>query len=67
MRDPARIDAVLSELRRVWEANPDLRLAQLVVIAARPTQSCPEVFHCEDEALLEGLAKYDALSGRRAS
>ena len=55
MRDPARIERVLATLRRVWEQNPDLRLGQLVVIATKPDEPCPEVFHVEDEVLLRGL------------
>lgn len=30
MRDPARIDRVLSLLALYWKANPDLRLGQIV-------------------------------------
>lgn len=55
MRDPARIERVLATLRRVWEQNPDLRLGQLVVIATKPEEPCPEVFHVEDDVLLRGL------------
>ena len=55
MRDPARIERVLATLRRVWEQNPDLRLGQLVVIATKPDEPCPEVFHVEDDVLLRGL------------
>jgi hypothetical protein len=58
MRDPARIDVLLSTLRRTWEERPDLRLGQLIVIATRPKESCLEVFNIEDDALLEGLASY---------
>jgi uncharacterized protein YihD (DUF1040 family) len=59
MRDAERIDRVIAVLRRVWEQQPDLRLGQLVVIAARPEQPCPEVFHVEDDALLQGLLDYE--------
>jgi hypothetical protein len=59
MRDPARIDVLLSTVRRIWEQHPDLRLGQLVVIATKPKESCLEVFNIEDEALLEGLASYE--------
>ena len=58
MRDPKRIETVLSMLRGIWLKEPDLRLGQLVVIATRPKQSCPEVFHIEDDALLQGLSEY---------
>jgi len=55
MRDPARIEAMLTLLRKAWERSPDLRLGQLVVCATRPAQPCPEVFCIEDDRLAEGL------------
>lgn len=55
MRDPARIDAMLTLLGQVWRKSPDLRLGQLVVCATRPAQPCPEVFYIEDDRLAEGL------------
>lgn len=58
MRDPKRIDSVLQMLRTVWEQQPDLRLGQLLVIAARPKEPCPEVFYMEDEALMRELLHY---------
>ena len=64
MRDPKRIERILATLRRVWEQDPDLRLGQLVVIATRPQQPCPEVFHVEDDVLLEGLLDYEKLRAR---
>jgi uncharacterized protein YihD (DUF1040 family) len=58
MRDPKRIDSVLQMLRTVWEQQPDLRLGQLLVIAARPKEPCPEVFYMEDEVLMRELLHY---------
>jgi len=58
MRDPKRIDEVLAVLREVWSASPDLRLGQLVVIAANPKDPCPEVFYAEEDKLLVGLRRY---------
>ena len=68
MRDPERIEDVLAALRLAWQESPDLRLGQLVVIATRPSQPCPEVFHVEDDQLLRGLNAYRAQIARsRAS
>jgi uncharacterized protein YihD (DUF1040 family) len=61
MRDPKRIDVLLEALRNAWQQDPDIRLGQLVVNATRPSSPCPEVFHIEDEALLEGLHRYIAV------
>ena len=30
MRNPKRIPIIIKELEKVWKANPDLRLAQLL-------------------------------------
>jgi len=54
-RDPERIPRVLEAIKSVWEKNPDLRLCQLVVIAAKPSQPCSEIFHLEDEELVVRL------------
>lgn len=34
MRDPKRINETLEKLRVLWELNPDLRLIQLITLAA---------------------------------
>lgn len=66
-RDPDRIDVVLSAIRAVWSADPDLRLAQLVVnaanLAGRDVIS-PELFSLEDDDLLAGLDAYQQLPRR---
>ncbi len=58
MRDPARIETMLDKLREVWLTDPDLRLGQIIVIATKPKNPCPEVFHIEDNKLLKGLDEY---------
>ena len=60
MRDPERIDAVLSELRAIWKRDPDLRLGQLIVNAVRPSEPCPAIFYVEDEELVAGLQHFAA-------
>ena len=64
MRDPARIEAVLSALKEAWVRYPDLRLGQLVVIASKPKEPCPEVFYIEDEQLVHGIAAFLAQKER---
>ncbi len=54
-RDPNRIAPMLDALRQVWEANPDLRLAQIVSNAARGHGAWPDVFSVEDDDLMRGL------------
>ena len=62
MRDPDRIDAVLTLLREVWELEPDLRLGQLIFNAARIRQpSLCDVFWIEDGDLCKGLERHREL------
>lgn len=42
MRDPARIDRIVDKLRRVWYANPDQRLGQLLHNLLGPRPWVPE-------------------------
>ena len=55
MRNPERIEEMLAVLRTIWAKNPDLRLAQIIVNAARPEVPCPQIFYVEDDMLLQGL------------
>jgi uncharacterized protein YihD (DUF1040 family) len=60
MRDPARIDQVLSVIREIWIEDPDLRLGQLLMNAARLSDPEADLFCIEDTVLvrkLETLAK----------
>ena len=57
MRDPARIDEMLSDLAAVWRKSPDLRLGQLLVNLVRPTQPAPEIFNIEDTRLHEEIRR----------
>jgi hypothetical protein len=57
MRNPARIDPMLETLERIWKANPDWRLGQVVANAVRAYDgrvSC-DPFYIEDDAMEEGL------------
>ncbi|KKM99040.1 hypothetical protein LCGC14_1151780 [marine sediment metagenome] len=49
MRDPERIDRLLSKVGEWWKVNPEWRLGQLLVIAAR--QGNHDVFYLEDDDL----------------
>jgi len=49
MRDPERIPKILDELRRIWEAYPDLRLGQLILNFG---PSDPALYYIEDEELI---------------
>lgn len=59
MREEKRIPKILSELERIWKANPDYRLGQLIVAATRPKNPCPDIFYIEDDELLIGLLKLE--------
>lgn len=59
MRDPNRIPEILAHLERIWTANPDFRLGQLIVVGTKPNQPCPGVFYIEDDQLVEGLLGFE--------
>lgn len=48
---------MLAALQKIWEANPDLRLAQIISNAARGHSAWPDVFSIEDRDLMKGLQK----------
>lgn len=52
MRDPRRIDDVLLAIGEVWALDPDLRLGQLLYVALRPDEPCPELSGIEDRDLV---------------
>ena len=55
MATEQEIDAMLSRIRRAWKLLPELRLAQLIVNAVNPADSCPAIFYVEDQKLAEYL------------
>lgn len=71
MRDPNRIDEVISALRAYWHAHPDMRLGQIISNAATPdtpgerrsrsewAQDRPpfDPFYVEDDQILDGIRK----------
>jgi uncharacterized protein YihD (DUF1040 family) len=64
MRDPNRIEPILDALYQLWATNPDWRLTQLVVNAARTGVPCSELYSLEDDVFLERLT---ALTHRYAN
>jgi hypothetical protein len=52
MRDPKRIERVLTQIRRIWETYPDLRLMQLLINALPPNR---RAYAMEDNELLQLL------------
>lgn len=59
MRPPERINRILEKIRERWKESPDLRLCQLLSIAAWKSgwESC-DLFNLEDNSLEEGLALF---------
>lgn len=60
MRDPERIPKMLAELDECWQLNPDLRLGQLLCIAAdyAALGAIGILFYTEDDELLKGLRAF---------
>jgi uncharacterized protein YihD (DUF1040 family) len=69
MRDATRIPRVLDAIREVWEREPEMRLAQLLVNAAKAGSyedvSQSKMFYIEDDQLLEGLKNIEKLKERK--
>jgi len=57
MRDPDRIAPLLRLVERAWRREPDLRLSQLITIAAirGGWQGGADIFSTEDEVVEAGL------------
>lgn len=66
MRDPARIDEILELLGKVWRAEPDLRLGQLIYNVAREREpKLIDIFSIEDGVMRKGLMRQlERTSGR---
>jgi len=65
MRDKNRIPKILLELERIWTANPDYRLGQLVAVATKYKNQNNSIFNIEDEDLLKGLIAFENKEERR--
>jgi uncharacterized protein YihD (DUF1040 family) len=63
------IDHVLGVVREAWLRNPEMRLAQLLVNAAKASDfediSRSKLFYMEDEQLLQGIENLEVLRQRR--
>lgn len=55
MRDPKRIERMLSLIKKVWLDGPDLRLTQLIMNVLRMSQ---DPYYVEDNILEEKLKEY---------
>jgi len=55
MRDPARIEPILKNIREIWTKNPDLRLTQLIMNALAINY---DPYFIEDDDLQQALEDY---------
>lgn len=59
MRDPKRIPKILKRLKKIWEKNPDLRLAQLIGNVYPCTSSdYIDPYYIEDEPFLKRMEEF---------
>jgi uncharacterized protein YihD (DUF1040 family) len=56
LRDPVRINEILSLIEQVWRDHPDMRLGQLLCNLLDPTPN--RLFYVEDDVLLERLGEF---------
>ena len=57
MRDPKRIEKVLSTIRRIWYKNPDLRLCQMIGNVVDSIN----MYYVEDDELIKRLEDLEKL------
>lgn len=69
MRDPARIDPLIEVLRRIWKANPNLRMCQIIynimsIVVPEPDGDVKmtSLFYLEDDKMLKALLEYEELT-----
>ena len=55
MRDPERIDRILTLIRKAWTELPDMRLGQLIINMAGPTD---HLWHLEDDVLEDAVREW---------
>jgi len=55
MRDPNRIEPMLTLIRKIWYRSPDLRLTQLIMNALKMAE---DPYYVEDETLIKALKEY---------
>lgn len=67
MRDPKRIDLILSEIKELWYAHPDWRLGQLIVnvfdIDHAHVRKHGDLFFLEDDLALNALIRKNESEG----
>jgi uncharacterized protein YihD (DUF1040 family) len=56
MRDPKRIDKMLTTIKTIWKTYPDLRLLQLLINCLEPGEE-KAAYYLEDYKLEERLKK----------
>ncbi len=61
MRDPKRIEPILSLIREIWVEEPDLRLTQLIMNALGINR---DPYYVEDHNLKKKLEEYKKIVGR---
>lgn len=58
MRDPNRIDPIISLIREIWHSQPDLRLTQIIMNALKMNR---DPYYIEDNTLEKALKEYKKL------
>jgi uncharacterized protein YihD (DUF1040 family) len=46
---------LLETIEKIWTKYPELRLAQLLVNAIKPSEPCSEMYHIQDSQLINKL------------
>lgn len=55
MRDPKRIDTIMSQIKTYWKAYPDLRFGQVVAVIHHGIGEERDLFNVEDDVTESAL------------
>lgn len=65
MRDRNRIFPTIEKIKKYWLKHPDQRLTQVILnivkFGMQRDFACPQVYHVEDDDLMEGLERMEKL------
>jgi len=57
MRNPKRIEKIMSIVERIWKKEPDLRFGQIITVI--DSLSDNDIFHIEDDEVIELLKQFE--------
>lgn len=66
MRDKNRIKPTIEKFEKIWLANPDIRLGQLIMNVICPEETNPKLFYMEDDEFLKRLKNITEIQNEKS-